>query len=430
MMPYEYRYTPQNWEIDLNGFMRNSIRFMKTGCMEYLGEELGPEREPEILEDDVLDIMVHPDTLFDPTSIRSLEGMPVVAYEHEWADVENMTFDQTDSLGQKFAQVGSVAGTPRQNGPYLEGDIVITNKFIQDAIKTGELVDVSSGYNALYEMISGEYDGTKYHGSQRGIRYNHVCLLPPNEGRAGTDVRILNTKSNSEAKVDTVKIQLPGTDTMVTVLASDANAVTNAFTNIQNKKPEKIQVQNMEMSAADIEAKMAENVTLKEQIAELQGQLDTNNGELATLKEQLDAAISPEAIQEAASNMVEEQDESMEMLTQNAGDHETMNSKEKIEEVRNSLKGLTGHSLRKHVVTQIRAMNKLPELSAENQENEGYITGVYNSYKEMAKIKSSKAPESKQVVGLHNVQNNAANQGGGRSGTEKLGFAKPKAEAS
>ena len=414
-MPYAYSDIPKQWDHDENGFLRNSIRFGRVGTMEYLGDELGPERDPSIAADDILNIMIHPDTLFDPGSIRSLEGMPVVAYEHAWAEVENMTFGDEDGSGQKFAQVGSVAGTPRQNGPYLEGDIVITNKNVMEAIKNGELAEISSAYGALYKMESGEYDNSHYDGCQREIRYNHVCLLPQNEGRAGTDVRILNDKSR-EARVDTVRIQLPGTSNTVTVAKEDADAVASAFANKASVK-----INNMEMPVADIESMIAENMTLKEGLADLQGKLDTNNAEMQALKEKLEAAMSPEVVEEAAENMMKDYDESTEMLAQNMYDDEkTMNSKESLIKIRNGLKGLCGHNLRKHVVVQIRTANKLPELTEEQLSNENIISGFYTAYKETPMRNQS----SKKVVGgdLHQIQNSG--KGAERTAASRLGYKK------
>lgn len=402
-MQYQYSEPAPRWRVDDNGFMKNTIRVNKVGTMEYLGDELGAMKPESVEPTDILNIMIHPDTLFDPESVSSLEGMPVIAYVHEWADPEG-----------NFPKVGNVSGTPRQSGQFLECDIVVHDQRVIDAIQNGDLTEVSSGYSALYEIQNGVYDGKPYDGSQRQIRYNHVCLLGSNEGRAGADVRILNSAKQESSMTEFVKVQTPDGHN-VRVAEADSDKLMSSFAAVQNAKPEAIQVNNEMMSGAQIEEELGKVTTLNDQIAALTGERDEALAKLQAVQEQLAAATNPEAVQTAANEMLEEQTEAVDMVSQNTG-HETMNA-EAVSKLREEFKGLSGHELRKAAVQKVRAINSRPELSQEDLDNTDKISGFFDSYKETPIVSAKKT-----VPGAEQITNAAA--GSTRSGHDKLGFPK------
>jgi hypothetical protein len=72
-----------------------------------------------------------------------------------------------------------------------DGDLVGCSVIVQDAAEVGmvernERVELSCGYECDIDETPGTTpDGQRYDKIQRAIRYNHVALLPANEGRAG-----------------------------------------------------------------------------------------------------------------------------------------------------------------------------------------------------------------------------------------------------
>lgn len=396
-MHYKFDSTP-SWEIDDNGFMRCRARFMSTGVMEYAEHELGglvDSGNP----DKLYNIFVGQDTLSDPKAIRSLEGMPVII-GHEWAGPD-----------AEYSQSGSIAGTPKVNGPYLEGEIVITDPLAIEAIQAGELKDISAAYNAGYVFEGGSHDGQDFDGKQKELRYNHVALLPPGSGRAGVDVRVLNKKGKSEmsdSKLTAVQIK---EGTIVRVLNEDVQKMNEAVQETANMEKEtKQSMANMEETLAKLETANTELETKNAEIAELKGSLEA-------MKERLENALNPEALEAAAAELAEEKEEAAEMLAEN-GDYE--NKKEAM----NSIQGLSGHALREAVINKIRAKNGKPELDhgeADEATRIATVNGMYAAYKDMP------AATKKAVSGANMARaavKNSAGKTQERTTGQRLGFAK------
>lgn len=388
-MPFEFNQS--KFEIDENGFMRSRCRFLACGIMQYAAHELG-EVSPTDDPDQLLNIFVPMDTLSDPRAIRSLEGMPVVANEHVWIDGSN-----------KEIVAGSIAGTPQVNGPYLEGEIVITDPNTIKAIQDGLLSDISAGYNARYIMEPGEYDGNLYDGKQTEIRYNHIALLSPGSGRGGREIRVLNNKGKVKMP-ETTAIKLGDSGQTVRVLNDDAQVLSN-YLEAESKK-----VQTMNAEASQLEEKLAALDEKNKQIESLNAEAETLKGELAAIKEKLDAAMNPETIEEAANELMEEKEDAAELLTANVGEMDK-------EKAMNSLKGLSGHALRLEVVNKIRTTNGLEAISDKEAENENFVSGQYNAFKAMP------VNRKKTVNGATAATKTQNSEGSNRKvGTKALGY--------
>ena len=411
-----YEYSPENWEIDTNGFMRCRARFLAQGTMAYAKDELGEAAQnPDFDNDGVYHLFVDEDSLSDPHALKSLEGLPVLMYDHEWTGPD-----------QEYTQIGSVAGTVKADGGYSHGEIVITHpKAIAD-IQAGKLREVSSAYEAKYDMTPGEHDGKKYDGKQINLRYNHIALLPIGEGRAGSKVRILNhnqTKGSEKMSDNDFQSIDLGSGQTVRVMNADASVMRNFVQNsaevAENAEEAKKQVDNMGGMESLAENMKAYN-ELKTKNEELTAQMAEKEGELTAVKEQLENMLSPEAMEAAVEEMAEEKEEASEMLAE----HTDMDK----EKAMNSLKGLRGHELQLHVVNTIRTENGNKELAkAEGQDDkefEGFVKGQYTAYSGM-KTKNTK-PKTK-VAGAGIVKTtNSGGQGNGLTGTQKLGYAKKK----
>jgi hypothetical protein len=400
-MQYVFSASADKWEIDDNGFMRCPARFLSVGIMPYAAGELddiAPDAEP----DTILSILVPPDTLADPRAIRSLEGMPVLAYDHTWTGPD-----------KSYKQVGSVAGTPRVDGPYLCGSVVITDQDTMAAIKAGTLCEISSAYYAMYTMESGDYDGQTYDGRQSQLRYNHIALLPPGEGRAGRDVRITNRqKTGVTTMSEFTLVQLP-TGHKVRVFNADVDVVNQAVDTMEKKA-----TSNQAASGAQLESLMAELEQVKQEKAAIDAKFSELEGQLQAVKEELEAALTPENVEEAAETMMNERDEAADTLVNNEIDDK--------QTAMNSLKGLTGHKLRVKVVNSVRVKRGLAALTDEQAKNEGFVQGMYESYRGAPKAGPVSAADKRHVSGAESMRSRAANKGAGkdRSAMSRLGYPK------
>ena len=335
------------WEITSAGALRCRARVLAVGVMEYTDEELG----------DMADgtgsggMLVAFDSLSESRSLRSLEGAPVVIDQHTWID---------DAQSQTQVIVGYVAGAPVVEQPYLLADLIITDRAAIEKIKTRQVSEVSSGYDADGVPEQGEYDGQTYVGRQTQIRYNHVALLPAGAGRGGHDVRILNTKSNSPkpkqqeaVMADPIRVRLRNGKTIQVMNEDDAKAV------------EEVE-QKAENAVAD-GAKLQELMTELDAIKQAKDEVDANytrvTGELQSIKEQLEAAMAPAAVETAAQEIVNQREEATQVMN--------------CQTLPEDMKALSGKALRAEVVTRVRAQNGLPAIAPEKLADANFVDGLY-----------------------------------------------------
>ena len=382
-MPYMYSFKPKQWDIDPDsGFLRARVCFLKYGTMAYAPEEIpgAPAGANPVM------MLVDMDALCNPEAIRSLEGMPVMV-GHEWATTE-----------VEYQQVGSVAGTPYVNGPYLEGFVVITCPEAIQKIQSNELHDISSAYDFAPIMEAGMADGEPYHGRQTQLKYNHVALLPPGRGRGGKDVRVINHKPETGDKgMDVTSVQVVG-NLRVRVANEDMVVLTEALQELDGKvEAARVEVQNQ--MGGDLEAALAKVEELNAQIATMMEEKSGYEGELMALKEQLEQALDPMMMEDSMNQMMEEKDEAADTMVKNAGD-----MYEDREKAMNELKGLHGDAMRLLVVEKVRAANSMPELTDEQKKDTGFVNGAYNAYVSAKPKEKTKVPGA-DAVGRVQTQN-------------------------
>lgn len=117
--------------------------------------------------------------VFNPESIASLEDAPITdMHPDEMVNGENF----------QELSVGHVRDV-KPEGDLLVSSVVVQAKKVVDQIPEKRR-DFSCGYSLDYDPTPGTYKGERYDGVQRKIRYNHVAILPPGGGRAGSDVRL------------------------------------------------------------------------------------------------------------------------------------------------------------------------------------------------------------------------------------------------
>jgi hypothetical protein len=88
---------------------------------------------------------------------------------------------QTADDPRKEYQAGSVHSV-RFDGKHMRGDLLVSDGYAIDLIKSDQLSDLSCGYRYDPEMTSGDNAGARYDGIMRNIQGNHVALV--DDGRA------------------------------------------------------------------------------------------------------------------------------------------------------------------------------------------------------------------------------------------------------
>lgn len=175
-----------------------------------------------------------------------------------------------------------------------------------DAIRNGTQ-EVSCGYAADTEMISGKYNGEDYDAIQRNIRYNHLAVVP--RGRAGPEVRIRLDAAEEieptsrEKRMTVARVKLGRSNVECELPIEAAALVRDAF------KQDMMTMEELEAKVMELEKQVAELAGAK---AGLEVQLDEKNLELDMEKdeekneEKMDSLINARiALRNTASKILE-----------------------------------------------------------------------------------------------------------------------------
>jgi len=166
------------------GYLICKARPTRTGIFDYIHDgKLVREYRP-------------PEEVFSQASLDSLKLQPVTYYHpDEMVTAENIKAHQAGTTGQDIIR----------EGDFVACTIKVTDKTavknILDWHKAGRPVELSCGYDADTESISGEHPREgHYDAIQKNIRYNHVSIV--DQGRAGQGARlILDNKQNGGPKM-------------------------------------------------------------------------------------------------------------------------------------------------------------------------------------------------------------------------------------
>jgi hypothetical protein len=128
----------------------------------------------------------NPEDVFDAQAIASFEGKPITMHHPE--DLDGVTPDNWSELSKGHAQnVRQGTGIEQD---VLKADFIIMEKSTIDAVMSGEIREVSCGYNADYvELGVGK-------GKQMNIRGNHIALV--DRGRCGSLCAVKDSKPKVE----------------------------------------------------------------------------------------------------------------------------------------------------------------------------------------------------------------------------------------
>lgn len=364
-----WRYDPDT------GFLRCTASILCVGVMTYRREELADANPPEGLGDNIR-LYVSAEELSKSESVSTLEGMPAVV-GHTW------------QVAGALSSCGNIAGAPVIQGEHLIADILVTDPSAVRRIMLPDgdperLQEISSAgdWSIIWEPGVSE-SGEQYDGYFVNISYNHCALLPVGAGRAGASVRIINAKEVATMEFTRMKVR----GKTIRVLNEDVEKMEEVMNEADAEVKNAITPEQLSSALEELAALKKETADKNARVAELEGMVQA-------YKDQLDAALSPEQVEEAAAEMAEEREEAAAVMNS----HGIKASDE--------IKKLRGHGLRSKVVNSIRVKNGKAELSADELKDEGYVSGMYKAF---ADLHVSTKPAA--VTGANVVQvNNAADQ--------------------
>lgn len=127
-----------NWREDENGLLTVTVCVLKEGVYPYGADEC--EGLPDTLAGRGTVMEFIPAAEFTPEAMKTLEGKPATIMTaeddaHEWRTPDNAMKDGLT--------VGAVAGTPWVEGDELRCDLLLSDRDAIEAVKRGELAEVS-----------------------------------------------------------------------------------------------------------------------------------------------------------------------------------------------------------------------------------------------------------------------------------------------
>lgn len=185
------------WETPEGFLVCGGVAITRTGDLEYRAEEMPGVKAA----DGVVVLTRTEEDVFDPLAIASFEGKPVtINHPSGFVDPDNW----------RDLAVGTIQNVRRGKGDEsgkLLADLLITDAEAIAAIRSGELREVSCGYEfELFETRPGA-------GAQKKIRGNHVALVE--SGRAGQECRIQDSKPiKGTSKMNLAKLLRRAADEM------------------------------------------------------------------------------------------------------------------------------------------------------------------------------------------------------------------------
>lgn len=151
------------------GFLKVPATITRVGILDYQTADGGTHRE-----------LRHPDEVLNEDSLASLQGAPLTELHKGMVTAKNV----------KDLQVGHVGEKILPNGGHVQAWMTVQAEDTIGKVKRRDLQECSAGYTCIVDMVPGEWNGQRYDGIQRNIRYNHVALGPKDWGRAGGEVKL------------------------------------------------------------------------------------------------------------------------------------------------------------------------------------------------------------------------------------------------
>ncbi len=151
-----------------NGYLRADATLTRVGVFAYQLADGSTRHELRL-----------PEEVFHPDSLASFSMAPLTRHHPP---------ERLDASNTHKYQVGVTGENPRPDEHLVLSSVLVTDGETVKAVESGELLELSCGYDCELEHTPGTWNGLKYDAIQRQIRGNHVALVP--KGRAGPEARI------------------------------------------------------------------------------------------------------------------------------------------------------------------------------------------------------------------------------------------------
>ncbi len=178
------------------GYLRIPARLTRVGIFTYTNKDGSITRE-----------FRPADEVFAADSLDSLRLAPVTRGHP--ADDKGVYPERARAVAR-----GAVGDNITHDETFVEATLGVFDAELIAAVERGDEREVSCGYLRTFDPTPGEFNGEKYDGVQRNIRYNHVAIVT--RGRAGSDValRMDEQQKGPEGKGENmaVKIKVGGAE--------------------------------------------------------------------------------------------------------------------------------------------------------------------------------------------------------------------------
>ncbi len=154
------------------GFLRARVTIARDGVFPYLMPNGQVRLEAKLPED-----------IFSDLTIESAKGAPITQL-HVPIEEGGLV---TSANYQKHIK-GALGDSVTVVKGHLSANETVFDQGLIEKIDSGELVEISIGFETEIDPTPGDYQGQRYDARQRNIRINHVAHVP--EGRAGETVRV------------------------------------------------------------------------------------------------------------------------------------------------------------------------------------------------------------------------------------------------
>lgn len=216
--------------------------------------------------DQVINVYVAADDLFNPQVIKSFDGVDATDYHPPKNEINASNWKEYH-IGECF--------NVRQEGDFLVGDLIIKDQNSIGLIQNNERVEISLGYAADLVLEQGTApDGTPYQAKFINFKGNHVALVK--YGRCGGDCRVGDHKPNPKGKKMEIKVN--GIRFEIGDNQALADAVKQQEDQLENLKAAKLKVGDKQFAIGDelpavqavVDTLQTENAELKQKVGDLE----------------------------------------------------------------------------------------------------------------------------------------------------------------
>lgn len=171
----------ENTGLTPEGFLIcRDVTIARSGWQRYKGSDIAPG----LRDDDEYRVFRPANEVFSRTAMASAEGKCVTrGHPPVFVTPENVSWYSCGHM-----QGVRKGGELKDGEAALVADLVIVDQRLIQDVRSGNLREVSLGYECTYYPIGDDAF------EQRGIRINHAAIVP--SGRAGSQVRIYDSKGN------------------------------------------------------------------------------------------------------------------------------------------------------------------------------------------------------------------------------------------